>query len=205
MNVSHRACSCACTNLLCTQTFTKQLSHWVYQEAPLGPHTAMCAFRSREGSISCSAACQVAADWMMRLYTRSLLNRFMSLVTRRPSLEQDKDSVSIEKLEEVRRAIRLGVLCCELTKGCLDRAGDVLRDFSMRLSIAATKYLLLIHHQDTGRKVCASRYKFLHLCAHARQIFAHTHSLTHMHAYWSRLFSPLRLKRHACDESTSLA
>jgi hypothetical protein len=131
---------------------------------------------------SLSSSSRLDDEALQRPYTRSLLNRFMSLVTHRPSPEQDKDSVSIEKLEEVRRAIRLGVLCCELTKACLDRAGDVLRDFSMRLSIAATKYLLL-----STIKILDVRYVLRAIssciCAHTRgrYLHTHTHSLTCMH------------------------
>ena len=93
---------------------------------------------------SLSSSSGLDDEALHRPYTRSLLNRFMSLVTHRPSpAEQDRDSVSTSKLEEVRRAIRLGILCCELTKACLDRAADVLRDFSISPSMSARRYLLL--------------------------------------------------------------
>ena len=67
----------------------------------------------------------------------------MSFVTHRPAHRHGNTHVDLQQLEEVRRSVRLGILCCDLTKSCLDKASEVLSDFSICLTMAARKFLLL--------------------------------------------------------------
>lgn len=161
----------------------KSIVHSNLYEAALTSGAARRPGRHRNGSVheqstqgadrlhrSLSSGSEVDDEAQQRLYTRSLLSRFMSFVTHRPTLPEGSECTVIEGLEEVRRAIRLGVLCCELTKACLDNASDVLRDFSLGLSMLARKYLLL-----SAIKILDVRYVL-----RTFQHFAHVHAAIHM-------------------------